>query len=80
MLMRDPMEIFEGWLKKKPRLWAFYRRWNPCHGELPDGTTKPDSWFVDKFLHRLFYWDCACCASFRGVLAGLFLGWLLWRW
>jgi hypothetical protein len=71
--MRDPMEAFEDWLRRRPRLWRLYVRLNFCKAELADGTPKPPSRVYDLF-YRAFYLNCPCCAALRGMLCGLALG------
>jgi hypothetical protein len=72
--MRDPMEIFEDWLKKHPRAYAKYIAKNFCKGEFADGQPKPASRLFDIY-YRVFYLQCPCCAALRGLLLGLVLGW-----
>ena len=74
--MRDPMEAFEDWLAKKPRLWPLYVRLNFCKAKLADGADKPESGAFN-LLARIFYLECACCAALRGFLIGGLIGALI---
>jgi hypothetical protein len=78
--MIDPMERFEGWLIKWPRLWRAYVWLNFCKGQYADGTPKTESIFF-KLFHKVFYLDCSCCAAIRGLLIGCIIGYLfgIWR-
>ena len=71
--MRDPMEAFESWLERRPRLWALWLRHNFCKGVLADGSPKPESRLFAAFS-RAFHLECPCCAALRGIIAGLALG------
>jgi hypothetical protein len=78
--MRDPMEVFEDILKRFPKLYGPYMKYNFCKLHYADGTEKPESKLYNAFYYT-FYMECPCCATIRGLLAGtifgLFLGWLL---
>lgn len=73
--MNDPMEQFEAWLEGKPRLWAWYLKYNFCKGFYADGTEKPDS-RIYNLLNKIFYFECPCCSCLRSILFGLIVGWV----
>ena len=80
--MTDPMETFELFLERFPRLRAFYYKWNFCKGSYADGTPKPHTLFSRAF-QKIFYLECSCCSAIRGLIAGFVLGVLahmFWRW
>lgn len=75
------MEVFEDWLKKHfPRLFNTYVDYNICKSYNAMGEEKPATLFY-RICDRIFYWDCACCASIRGLIVGFLLGWgVRWLW
>jgi hypothetical protein len=65
---------------------AWLRRFNWCEPLDPEGEDKPESRLYD-FYCRLFWpipWQeqpCWCCASVRGIIYGLIVGWTArWLW
>lgn len=74
--MRDPMEVFEDVLKRFPRLYKIYLKYNFCKSEYADGTEKPDTKMYVLF-YKIFYLDCSCCAAVRGLLIGSIIGFIL---
>ena len=75
--MRDPMEAFEDWLRRRPALWRAYVALNFCKGEYADGTPKEQSKAFNA-LYAVFRMECGCCAALRGFLAGALIGLLAW--
>jgi hypothetical protein len=71
--MCDPLEIFERWLVKKPRLWRYYMALNPCKETYADGREKPES-LAFKLFTYVFYLKCSCCSAIRGLVIGFILG------
>jgi hypothetical protein len=67
------MTWIEAVLRRFPRLWAFYVKWNFCKGQLADGTAKPDSRLFRAFAWA-FHLECSCCSALRGLIFGALLG------
>jgi hypothetical protein len=67
------MILLEAILRRCPRLWAAYVRWNFCKGQYADGTPKPDSALFRAFAWT-FHLECSCCSALRGILFGLAAG------
>ena len=74
--MRDPIEIFEDALMRRPRLWRAWVWLNPCKEAYADGAPKVDGPLFKAFA-AVFYLKCSCCAAIRGLAIGLAAGFLL---
>jgi hypothetical protein len=74
--VRDPIEVLEAALARRPALWRIWCAVNFCKAEFADGTAKEDG-PAFRLFRRIFHLECSCCSALRGILAGLLVGFVL---
>lgn len=74
--------LYKGWKKLPQKLRNFIIDWNFCEANNSKGQQKGSNIFYEIYC-KLFYplpqykhW-CGCCASFRGILYGMLLMYII---